>query len=117
MFYSSHPFRVPTAKKRAPLLHCVVFPISCFSVGWEEDAGLVAAKAVFHSCLRRLGQTSWRIMAAALLAGRHWRGRNDWSSCLTLNTTMTQGPGRQPATGEAERVCVCVCVQYMCMHE
>lgn len=36
----------------SPLLHSVVFPISCFSVGSEEDAGLAAAKVVFHRCLR-----------------------------------------------------------------
>ena len=74
--------------------------------------GLVTAKAVFHSCLRRLGETSRRIMAA-VLPGRQWGGRNDWSSCLTLNTTMTPGGGQggsQLLGRQKECVCICVCM-------
>lgn len=70
--------------------------------------GLLRAKAVFHGRLRRLGQTSWLKLAAAL-PGRHWGGRNDWSSCLTLNTTMTPGGGSQLLGRQKEkRVCVYV---------
>lgn len=90
--------RVSTAKR----LHhsTVVFPISSFSVGEKWDAGLAAAKEVFHSRLRGLGKTSLRVMAAAL-PGRQRRGCSDWSSCLTLNTTARR-PERQPATTERD---------------
>lgn len=57
-------------RRKAPLLQRVVFPTSSFSVGKEQDAGSAAAQAVFHSSLRGLAETSWRVMAAAL-PGRH----------------------------------------------
>lgn len=69
--------------------------------------GLAAAKVVFHRRLRRLGQKGWRESG---LPGTHWGRQNDWSSCLTPNTTLTQG-GSQLLGGNRRSLCTCMYAQ------
>lgn len=60
MFYSSHTSserkkKEEKKKRRAPLVN-LFFPTASFSVGWEEDAALGAAKAIFSQQFEAIGR-------------------------------------------------------------
>lgn len=96
-FFYFHPHRPPPLRP-------------AFRLARMRIQGLAGAGVVFHRCLRRsrLERLAARV-GCSYSKRSHRGGCSDWRSCLTPNTTMTQG-GRQLVSKQGGEVPECVCV-------